>query len=255
MAEKTVRSVARAFEILSHFAKARRPLAMRDLAREFDWPSSSLADILKTLCAVGCLSFDPDSKTYIPTTRLSTLGDWVSGALLRRRDALAELERLRTRFGEKILLGARNDLHIQYLYVLDGGAQRERRKQQRPLLLSGVGWMLLSATRKDRVERLWRRSVAHRLIDKAALPLDMLIERIEACRRNGYVCAPDSLDPGASVIATLLPDSTHDRPLALGIGGPTERIVGNQKKILEILRNEVILDGIGLSGAAGKLSR
>jgi len=255
MTEKTVRSVARAFEILSHFAKVKRPLSLRDLAQEFDWPTSSLADLLKTLCGVGCLSFDPDSKTYFPTTRLAMLGDWVSGALLRRRDALSELERLRSRFGEKILLGARNDLYVQYLYVLDGRAQRERRKQLRPLLRSGVGWMLLSATRTDRIERLWRRSVSRGLIDRKEMPLEALLRRIEKCRQQGYVCAPDSLDPESSVIATLLPDSSHDRPLALGIGGPTERIMANQKRILEILRDEATLDGIGLSEAAGKLSR
>jgi len=241
MTDQTVRSVKRAIEVLGLFAQLRRPLSLKELTEELKFPSSSLADILKTLSDLGCLSFDNDTKTYFPTTRVAMLGSWVSDEILPRRDAYSALERLRAECGETILLGTRNDLLIQYLYVLDSGngaVYRSRPNGQRPIVSSGVGWTLLSTASDDAIERLWRRSVAKKLIDRTQLPLNYLFDRINFYRTHGFVSATDSINPDAAVIATLVPQSGHNRSLAVGIGGPTERILANEAHISAVLMQQ-----------------
>ena len=66
MTDTMVRSVRRAFDILEVFARVRRPLSLKDLMGEFDCPSSSLADLLKTMSRIGCLSFDNATQDLLP---------------------------------------------------------------------------------------------------------------------------------------------------------------------------------------------
>ena len=161
MTDTMVRSVRRAFDILEAFARLRRPLSLKDLMSELDCPSSSLADLLKTMSRIGCLSFDSATKTYFPTTYLPTLGNWIGDEILPVGDAYEALGELRADTGETILLGTPNDLEIQYLYVLVGPHPpfyRNKPNGRRPLVKSGVGWMVLSQSDDDAIDRVWRRS-------------------------------------------------------------------------------------------------
>jgi len=234
-----VRSVRRAFEILELFAQLRRPLSLKDLTQKLDCPSSSLADLLKTMSQIGCLSFDSDTKTYFPTTRLAALGDWVGPEILPNTDPHWALNELRDETGETILLATPNDLEIQYLFVLEGphGARYlQRPNGRRPLVKSGVGWLFLSQFNDDIVDRVWRRSIAAGLIARKDLPFDKLRADVASCRRNGYVIARDSLNDDAAVVAIALPDLRHGRQLAIGIGGTTERIFPQAPRIAHLLR-------------------
>ena len=250
MTSTSVRSVRRAFEILEVFARLRRPLSLKDLTSELDCPSSSLADLLKTMSQIGCLSFDTETKTYFPTTRLAALGDWVGPEILPNGDPYEALGELRAETCETILLGTPNDLEIQYLFVLEGPhgpRYLEKPNGRRPLVKSGVGWLVLSKSDDDAIDRVWRRSIASGLIARKDVPFDKLKDRIEFCRRNGYVAARDSINPDAAVVAILLPDLRHGRQLAIGIAGPAERIECNTMRIATMLRERAER----LSGIAG----
>jgi IclR family KDG regulon transcriptional repressor len=241
MSNAGVRSVRRAFDILEVFARRRRPLSLKDLTQELDCPSSSLADLLKTMSQIGCLSFDNESKAYFPTTRLTALGNWVERDILPSGDPYGMLAKLQAETGETILLGTPNDLEIQYLVVLEGlhgPHYREKPSGRRPLVKSGVGWMVLSILDDDAIDRVWRRSIARGLVDRREFPFDKLKARIDFCRRHGYAAARDSVNPEAAVVATLLPDLRHHRQLAIGIGGPAERIEGNAAHIAAMLQEQ-----------------
>jgi IclR family transcriptional regulator, KDG regulon repressor len=238
MPKSMVRSVRRAFDIFEVFARLRRPLSLKELTGELDCPSSSLADLLKTLSQIGCLSFDNETKSYFPTTRLSALGGWVNQTILPVADPYEALKRLGTETGGTILLGTPNDLEIQYLVILEGpnGAHyRDKPNGRRPLVKSGVGWVVLSNLNDDKIERIWRRSIVSGLVTRKELPLATLQERIKFCRSNGYVAARDSVNPDAAVVATSLPPFDDGRQLAIGIGGPADRIENNAANIAAML--------------------
>jgi DNA-binding IclR family transcriptional regulator len=231
-------SITRAFEILERFRQLQRPLSLTELVKDFGYPSSSVADILKTLSHGGYISFDPITRTYFPTTRLGELGDWIMTDLLPRSYPVETLRQLREATGHTVLLGTPNELEVLYLAVLEsaqGGRATSGRRTHRPLIKSGVGQALLSIEDDRFVERVYRRSLARGFCDRAELPLKALMQQIEACRRVGYAFVRDAFNPAAAIVAAPLPVASHAQRLAIGVGGPAERIAAQVPQIGEVL--------------------
>jgi len=231
-------SIIRAFEILERFRQVQRPLSLTELVRDFGYPTSSVADILKTLSHGGYVSFDPITRTYFPTTRLGELGDWIMTDLLPRSYPVEILRQLRKATGRTVLLGTPNELEVLYLAVLESaedGRATSGRRTHRPLVESGVGHALLSIEEDRFIERVYRRSVARGLCNRDELPLKSLMERIEKCRETGYAFTSDSFNPKSAIVAAPLPVSFHAQRLAIGIGGPGNLIAAQARQIGEVL--------------------
>ncbi|HWE73097.1 MAG TPA: helix-turn-helix domain-containing protein [Stellaceae bacterium] len=231
-------SITRAFEILERFRQVQRPLSLTDLVRDFGYPSSSVADILKTLSRGGYVSFDPITRTYFPTTRLGELGDWIMTDLLPHSYPVATLRQLREATGQTVLLGTPNELEVLYLAVLESaqdGRATSGRRTHRPLVKSGVGNALLSLEEDRFIERVYRRSLARGLCTREELPLKALMQRIVSCRQAGYAFIRDSFNPIAAIVAAPLPVSSHAQRLAIAVGGPAERIEAHVPEIGEVL--------------------
>jgi IclR family KDG regulon transcriptional repressor len=60
--------------------------------------------------------------------------------------------------------------------------------------------------------------------------------RINEIRKQGYVFSEHTVTAGAGVIGMLLPIRRHGRILAIGVGGPVERLEHKKKGILLELR-------------------
>jgi DNA-binding IclR family transcriptional regulator len=236
-------SITRAFEILERFRLVQRPLSLTELVRDFGYPSSSVADILKTLSHGGYISFDPITRTYFPTTRLGELGDWIMTEILPRSYPVEMLKELRAATGDTVLLGTPNDLEVLYLAVLEakepGRPITTGRRTHRPLVKSGVGCALLSLEEDDFIERVYRRSLARGLCDRKEFPLDALMRQIEACRRDGFIFIKDSINPNAAIVAAPVPIAYHAQRLAIGIGGPADRIEQRIDPIVGILKAQL----------------
>jgi len=67
------------------------------------------------------------------------------------------------------------------------------------------------------------------------LQLKTLMQQIEACRHAGYAFMRDSFNPAAAIVAAPLPVALHAQRLAIGIGGPAERIAAHVPQIGELL--------------------
>jgi DNA-binding IclR family transcriptional regulator len=236
-------SVIRAFEILEHFRHDRRPLSLKDLVATFGYPSSSIADILKTLSQVGYLSFDPLSRSYFPTTRLAELGSWIMSDVFADSPPVAIMRSLRQATGETVLLGTQNDLELLYLVVLEAAdavpSLTSGRRTPRPVIKSGVGLALLSVKDDAFIERVYRRSIARGLLDRDELPLAAVMTKVESCRRDGYVFFRDWFNPHAAVVATALPGLHHGHRLAIGIGGRGDRLEPRLHAIAETMLREI----------------
>ncbi len=236
-------SISRAFEILERFRQLQRPLSLKELVTHFGYPSSSVADILKTLSQGGYISFDPITRAYFPTTRLGELGGWIMTDVLQQAYPVEVLNHLRMATADTILLGTPNDLEVIYIAVLES-QETDRplttgRRTHRPLIKSGVGRALLSLDEDPFIERIYRRSVARGLCDGRELSLDDLMREIETCRRDGYVFLKDSFNPNAAIVAAPMPIAYHAQRLAIGIGGPTERIESRVDILAGILLDQM----------------
>jgi DNA-binding IclR family transcriptional regulator len=158
--DSAVKSAKRAFEILEAFSRHRRPLALKELLDELDYPASSGSALMKSLVALGYLDYDGERRTYFPTMRIAALGSWVPGVLFGDGQLLGALEDLHRETGETVILAVQSDLHAQYVHVIPSPEPLQLRVPpgtRRPLAQSGLGLVLLSAKRDPEIERLRRR--------------------------------------------------------------------------------------------------
>src|SRR6201995_998841 len=69
------KSARRVFDILELFRERQCPLRLKDVVDALGMPTSSAAALLKTMAQMNYLSFESASRAYLPTLRLSQLGD------------------------------------------------------------------------------------------------------------------------------------------------------------------------------------
>lgn len=228
MNEKTVKSAVRVLAIFEAFESERRALTISELVERLAIPQSSTSTLMKSLLAKGFVEYDGETRRYRPSVRLAFLGNWVLGStdVLARIHALVRT--LSQQTGETVLVGAENGLYMQYLSVIVSPHTVRIALHpglKRPLHLSGLGLMLLSLKTDAEIGRIVRRFNAEeggssppRLAEREVLGM------VERARAQGWCETANLSTAGAGSIATLLPLPGGERPLAIGIGAPIERL-------------------------------
>ena len=110
----------------------------------------------------------------------------------------------------------------------------DQARDHSPVARSGLGWMLLSARSDETIEKLVRRINFEEEDRKKKVDLKELMQRIRKIRKDGYVISLHTVTAGAGVIGMLLPERRHGRILAIGVGGPVERLVSKRTHILRV---------------------
>jgi len=239
MSNAVIKSARRLFEVLEYFDEIQQPISLKDIAAHFEYPASSASALLKSMVVMGYLDYDSYSRTYMPTMRIATLGNWVQGALFGEGGVLALMKHMSDLAHETISIGTQSDLFMQYIHVVPSTyAIRYHLKPGtlRPLARSGIGWLLLSARSDETIERLLRRINAEEPDRKLRIALPDLMLRVKEIRKQGYVFSQHTVTPGAGVIGMLLPERRHGRILAIGVGGPVDRLQEKKRRILSELR-------------------
>ncbi|QIK42529.1 IclR family transcriptional regulator [Pontivivens nitratireducens] len=237
-----VKSVARTLETLELFDELRRPVNIVEVAMRLGYPQSSTSALLKSMVALGFLTYDNGARTYYPTDRVPLIGSWMSpalfggGALLRLVDTVVE------RSGLLCLLGAQNGDHALYYHVSNpkkSVAHHIAVGTRRPLGASGVGYVLLSTMDDNEIRRMFRRINAYRPDGQDPLDIEALINSVQKVREQGYFVSIDQVVQGSGLIAMLLPRECTDRPLAIGLGAPTSMIQDREHELVSLLREEI----------------
>ena len=237
MTDSAVKSAKRAFEILEAFSRHRRPLALKELLDELDYPASSGSALMKSLVALGYLDYDGERRTYFPTMRIAALGNWVPGVLFGDGPLLGALEDLHRETGETVILAVQSDLHAQYVHVIPSPEPLQLRVPpgtRRPLAQSGLGLVLLSAKRDPEIERLRRRINASG--EGAALTRDEMMARVNAVRARGYAFSRNAISQGVGIIGAALPNGPFGRVFAVGAAGQVERLERKEEEIVTALK-------------------
>ncbi len=237
MTDGAVKSAKRAFEILEAFSRHRRPLALKELLDELDYPASSGSALMKSLVALGYLDYDGERRTYFPTMRIAALGSWVPGALFGDGPLLGALEDLHRETGETVILAVQSDLHAQYVHVIPSPEPLQLRVPpgtRRPLAQSGLGLVLLSAKRDPEIERLRRRINAAG--EGATLSRDEMMARVNAVRARGYAFSRNAISQGVGIIGAALPNGPFGRVFAVGAAGQVERLERKEEEIVAALK-------------------
>jgi DNA-binding IclR family transcriptional regulator len=250
VADPSVKSAIRVFEILEHFQQLRRPLRLKDIVGHAGYPVSSTAALLKTMAAQGYLSFDRSNHSYLPTNQLFRLVSWIASASYENGPVRDALRNLQQNTGELVVLGTVNDIHVEYVEALRSPQDIQLWSPpgtKRLLVQSALGWMLLARQPVRVVERIYRRTVAAGEISEADFPLEALGERLAACRVTDYLCPkpPDYVhppgQPGGAMVAMGIPTAPGQRALVVGVGGPAGRLAEHLEQIVAAMRREVRL--------------
>lgn len=232
------KGIGRVFKLLEYFEEVRRPVGVVEASETLGFPRSSTAAMFATLVKLGYLAHDRASRSYLPTARVSDLGRWTD-ALLFGEERIA-LTQLAARVGretvETVVLGVRDELEARYvhvelperpvLYLVKAGSLR-------PLPRSAVGWALMSAMEDTEIARIVARWNA--LPSRAGSPADLklVMAEIERTRARGYAFSKHSFVKDIGMIAMLLPPLPGLRRMAIGVGGPVDRLEAREEAIVQ----------------------
>ena len=239
MQRTQVKSASRAIEVFELFRTVRRPQSMSDVAQALSYPLSSTTVLLKTLIALGYLSFDRHHRLYFPTPKVASLGDWISEALFGSGHILEAMRDVHAATGETTSINTANDVQLQYLQIMQSVHPLRFHVDEgtmRPLTQSAVGWLLMSRMSDETIDNVVRR--ANLATEKVAdrVKVAEIMDRVRTIREAGYASAENIPFLGGATLCVLLPETIHDRPVALGIGGVLQRFRQNHDRYLAVLQ-------------------
>jgi IclR family KDG regulon transcriptional repressor len=238
MATEIIKSAGRIFDVLEYFEEVRTPLTLKTISEHFGLAPSSANNILKSLVLRGYLDYDRFTRTYLPTMRMATLGHWVWNALFGEGAVLDFMETLRDEVQETVTLGVQSDLWSQHIHVLPSPrppAPFVTPGALRPLVKSGLGYLLLSVRDDDMIEILLRRANVEEPDRSRRVALPDLLAHVNEIRAQGYAYASHQVVEGATMVGKLLPGRYQGRVMAVCVVGPTDRLDEERERIVRAL--------------------
>lgn len=239
MRRRAVKSTMRTFEVLELFAERREPLHLYEIYTALGYPQSSTTNLLKSMVMMGYLNYNRANRTYLPTTRIISLGSWVPGYIQSAGGYRQLVEELQRRTDETVGLVTQNDLFVQYIIFAAPTHEHQRVPPVGAMRLmadssSGIAMM---AKMKDRaIDKICRYTNYYELGDGNRFSFEEIMREIEWVRHVGYAYAPNKPTEEVSSIAMALDADLHGVPLAIGVGGMADRIADRKWEIIETMR-------------------
>ena len=235
------KSVARTFRLLELFREARKPMTAVQIQHALDIPQPSARVLLKELVVIGYLAYTMPAKTYFPTPRLCSLGDWLGSSLVVYEPLRRAVDTLARELSETTSLSTATYGHVEVLHVCRadhalsllvsvgmGGA----------LWRSAVGRTLLSLRSNREVDEFMD-GLEPRDAPRGRRQRGEITGQIRAIRNQGYFAGYDILLKGVGAICVPLPRSIAGVPLVLAVAGGKDRIQPREKLILRAIRAEL----------------
>ena len=242
MIRKPVKSASRTFEVLELFRDRRQPLRLNEIYSALGYPQSSTTNLLKSMVIEGYLNYNRKARTYLPTLQVASLGSWLYGHVAFGSGYNWLIDELFRKTEETVVLATQNDLFIQYMTmrVPDHPHKRPPNPGEMRLMLDATAGMALMSRMRDReIDKIYRYSNYYELNPDKAITLEDVMSRIRWIRHTGYCYWPEHPVPGIASIAMSLGESVNGIPLAIGIGGTTERLSLRRAEFVEIMRDTI----------------
>lgn len=239
-----VKSAMRTFAVLEFFRETKRAASVTEISSALQMPQSSTSVLLSSLVELNYLEYDRKTRRFIPSYRVSLLGDWIRRSPFRDTKLTDLMEELWSATGgETILLGQQTGAAgMRYLHVVPSGYQLQfitHAGQIRPMVRTALGHVLLSQMPNTKIRGIIRRNNADEPSPSARVRETTFLEEIERVRRRGFSESGGRTTPGANTIGMLVPLPKRRAPLAIGIGGPIERIAAKREHIIEVMQSRL----------------
>ncbi|MCC8981558.1 IclR family transcriptional regulator [Bradyrhizobium acaciae] len=253
-----VKSAMRVFAVLEFFRETKRAASVTEISSALEMPQSSTSVLLRSLVELNYLEYERKTRRFMPSYRVNLLGDWIRRSPFRDKKLTDLMEELWTATGgETVMLGQQaGAAGMRYLHVVPGGSQLQytaHAGQIRPMVRTALGHVLLSQMPNTKIRGIIRRNNAEEPSQPARVREAVFLEEVERIRRRGFSETGGRTTPGANTIGMLVPLPKRRAPLAIGIGGPIERIAAKRAQIIEVMQSR--LKGLTDEGGSGFIKK
>jgi DNA-binding IclR family transcriptional regulator len=251
-----IKSAERCLAILEFFQECKHAATVGEIAAALSLPQSSTSMLLKCLVSLGYLEYSDGSRLLRPTYRVALLGNWIQKSFFENRPLTDAMEAIQREIGETVVLGRQNGPAMQYVHIVDASYAVRliiHNGTLRPMTRSALGMILLAHKPDHEARAIIRRNNAdtgescHRVNEQA------LLAELKDIRRQGFAESKGRMIASASTIAMLVPAEREATPLAIGVGGPIDRIGRRRREIIDVIRRHMdVLSATTLGRAAAE---
>jgi IclR family KDG regulon transcriptional repressor len=239
---RAVKSASRTLEVLELFSERRRPLRLNEIYTVLGYPQSSATNLLKSMVMLGYLNYNRATRTYLPTIRVSSLGNWLTGFIHSQGRYRLLVDELQRQTDETVGLVTQNDLFIQYIMMRVPNHEHKMPPNEgtmRLILDSSSGIALLSQISDREIDKICRYTNYYQLSPNGRFCIEDIMHEVKWARHTGYCYAPNRPTEEVSSIAFPLNEHLHGIPVAIGVGGMADRISRKKAAIVETIRRLV----------------
>ena len=238
-ARPVVKSAARVLEVVEYLSHNSDGVTATELVKELGYPASSTSALLKSLSALGYVSFDRRRRTYHPTARVALIGARTLPDLFGDGQLLKVMQEVNEETGEMAILAMEVASQVRFIHATEGpGNERLHLRSEglRSLVTSCSGRLFLSTLSDTQI-----RCIAHRHNCEASAPenrmnIDELLHEVRDIRDRKYCVLVSRYRPGVAGVAVLVPQQESHAKLALVIAGLVNRVMTNHCEYARIMR-------------------
>ncbi len=240
----SVKSAGRVLRILEFFDEIQRDARVAEVAERLAFPQSSTSILLNCLVELGYMDYLPESRSFLPSPRVTLLGTWLDKGPVRNGSLIRMLEELSHKTGDTVIIAARNGIFAQYIHVLQARSAMRFHVppgSRRLVVWSATGFSLLTACNDREIRGLCTRTNAEAALGIPRIDTNQVVENVGRTRRDGYFFSAGLVTPGAGSIAIPLPEGIDgwNRALAVAVSGPLQDMTRRRAEIVALL-NDVV---------------
>ena len=238
---RPVKSAARALMIFELYSREQRGLSVGEITTKLKIPQPSVSMLLKNFVELGYLEYDRVNRKYTPNIRVALLGMWIGHRFTEMGMVSTHLDILHEEVDETAFLGIQNGANAQYIMYQKGSATdglNIKSGQFRSLTSSAMGRAILAIKGDEEIAGWVRRCNAEASDQRHIISVSDFKAIVAETRRRGYASTSGDVTEGqgAFAIAFLSPIG---QPLAVGVGGPIDRMQAKEEIAVRALRKFV----------------
>ncbi|WP_052223547.1 helix-turn-helix domain-containing protein [Novosphingobium malaysiense] len=216
-----VKYAARVLEVLDYFDERHLEATVMEIARHYDRPITSTAELLNTMLEMGLVRRAPGTRAYALTPRAAFLGTIDQPSFLRDGSIVQLMDRLAAQTRFTVLLLSRVGVDAQIVALKRGTRSIEpatvfARGAKGPLFESIAGKLLLSTLQSQHCKDIVRRLNAE-ASEADKFNFTAMMNDIKELRGKFGVFGPAGFCPGGEGVFSLLPPRPEADPIVIGI--------------------------------------